>query len=239
MNKDPYAVLGLSSGASDDEVKAAYKKLAKKYHPDINPSAEAEERMKEINAAYDQIINHKNEPTGSYGGGGYGGSYSGGGGGYYDPFGPDGPFGPNGPFAGGAGWGAYGAGGAYQRRGAGQSQGGESDRMRAARNYINARHFREALNVLEGIPDRDAQWYFYSAVANAGLGNRIAALEHARRAVQMDPGNGEYQDFLDELQSGSAAYRGRGQAYSTPNMGMDLCSRLFCLFCFCPFCRPC
>ena len=114
MNKDPYAVLGLSRGASDDEVKAAYKKLAKKYHPDINPSAEAEERMKEINAAYDQIINHKNEPAGSYGGGAYGG----GGGGYYDPFGPDGPFGPYGPFAGGAGWGAYGAGGAYQRRGA-------------------------------------------------------------------------------------------------------------------------
>lgn len=57
--KDPYSVLGVSSDASDDEVKKAYRELARKYHPDNyhnNPLADlAQEKMKEINEAYDEI----------------------------------------------------------------------------------------------------------------------------------------------------------------------------------------
>lgn len=56
---DPYSVLGIDSGASDEEVKKAYRKLARKYHPDNyqdNPLADlAEEKMKEINEAYEAI----------------------------------------------------------------------------------------------------------------------------------------------------------------------------------------
>ena len=56
---DPYSVLGLSSNASDEEVKRAYRELARKYHPDNyqnNPLADlAEEKMKEINEAYETI----------------------------------------------------------------------------------------------------------------------------------------------------------------------------------------
>lgn len=58
--KDPYSVLGVSEKASDEEIKTAYRTLARKYHPDNytddNPLKDlADEKMKEINAAYDEI----------------------------------------------------------------------------------------------------------------------------------------------------------------------------------------
>ncbi|MDO4501195.1 MAG: DnaJ domain-containing protein [Erysipelotrichaceae bacterium] len=56
--QDPYTVLGVSRNASEEEIKTAYRRLAKKYHPDLNPGNEAAAaKMKEINAAYDQIKN--------------------------------------------------------------------------------------------------------------------------------------------------------------------------------------
>ena len=60
MITDPYSVLGVPQGGSDDEIKAAYKKLAKKYHPDLNDgSAEAEKKMAEINEAYDMLMKQR------------------------------------------------------------------------------------------------------------------------------------------------------------------------------------
>ena len=73
--RDPYEVLELKPGATDDEIKAAYRRLAKKYHPDLNGgSAEAEAKMKEVNEAYSILIKHKGSyQSGSYGStGGYG-----------------------------------------------------------------------------------------------------------------------------------------------------------------------
>ena len=51
-SRDYYEVLGVSKDATDAEIKSAFRKLAKKYHPDINPSKEAEAKFKEIGEAY-------------------------------------------------------------------------------------------------------------------------------------------------------------------------------------------
>ena len=78
--KDPYSVLGVSTDASDDEIKKAYRELARKYHPDNyqdNPLADlAEEKMKAINEAYESI--QKMREGGQRGGytGGYQTTYS-------------------------------------------------------------------------------------------------------------------------------------------------------------------
>ena len=78
--RDPYEVLGVSPNAGDDEIKKAYRELARKYHPDNyvdNPLADlAEEKMKEINEAYDAITRTRS------GGGSYGGGAAQGQGGY-------------------------------------------------------------------------------------------------------------------------------------------------------------
>ena len=63
---DPYEVLGLRQGASEEEVKKAYKTLAKKYHPDVTGNdPAAAKKMQEINTAYDAIINHKSYSSSS------------------------------------------------------------------------------------------------------------------------------------------------------------------------------
>lgn len=69
---DPYSVLGVKQTASDDEIKRAYRELARKYHPDNyqnNPLADlAEEKMKEVNEAYDAVLRMRSGSSGGYNG---------------------------------------------------------------------------------------------------------------------------------------------------------------------------
>ena len=213
--QDPYRVLGVSPSASEAEIKKAYRTLAKKYHPDVNHgSAEAETRMKEVNEAYSTIMKMRKEGT-SYGGatGGYGGASSGyGSAGYNSSYGGFGGFG---------GYGNYGGYGGYS----GSSYGGNrsyttNPQMQAARNYIRSGHYQEALNVLENQSERTAEWYYLSAEANLGLGNRISALNYARQACSMDPNNFEYRALLSRLEGNSYQYQRagghEGQGFNMP-----------------------
>ena len=216
MISDPYKVLGVSPDASDDEIKAAYRRLAKKYHPDLNPGdEEAARKMNEINAAYDQIKNPQpqQEPGGAYGGGAYGAGY-------------------------GYGYGSgYGYGGAYQSQ-----EDYERVELKAARNYIRSRHFTEAVNALSGVPaaQRDGEWYYLHAIANYNLGNRVAALDSAKRACSLSPGNTQYRQLLQQIENGAQVYDDMGSGYGFHGVNMDgsklcmsLClANMLCNFCF-------
>ena len=203
---DPYSVLGVSRDASMDEIKKAYRKLSRQYHQDANINnpnkEEAEEKFKQVQQAYDQIVREREQGASqSSWSGGFGGSY--------------------------------------------QTQDDQrSMEMRAAANYINAAHYQEALNVLNRMTERNGQWYYYHAVANAGAGNTASAMEDARRAVDMEPNNMQYQQLYQQLQSGGQWYwnQGNGYGYERPGNGFgNCCCQCLCMNMLCPgcCCVPC
>lgn len=213
---DPYKVLGVSHDAANEEIKKAYRALSRRYHPDANqnnPNKDAaEEKFKEIQQAYQQIMKER-EGGGSADGYGYGGNYGG--------FGGFGGFG-----------GAYGG---PNNRQSGSDE--YSSYMTAAGNYIRSGHYKEALNVLGNIRERTAQWYYYSAVANSGMGNNVAALDYARQAASMEPNNSEYQMLVRQLEGGGTWYRTMNSSYGSPTESADnLCLKLCVLNMVCNLC---
>ena len=72
----------------------------------------------------------------------------------------------------------------------------------------------KCLNVLNHLADRSAQWHFYSAIANYGLGYRDVAREHARMAVEMEPDNSEYQNLLNQMSGRRSWFGGTGRRAS-------------------------
>ena len=202
---NPYEVLGVPENASMDEIKKAYRKLSRLYHPDANINnpnkKQAEEKFKQVQEAYNQIIAARERgETGGYGG-----------------------------FYGQSGQTSYG-------------NDEEAIKMQAAANYINSRQFREALNVLNGMGVRNAQWYYMRAVAHAGLGSNVNALEDAREALRRDPQNARYRMLVSQLESGGQWYQtmGSGYGYERPDENMGNCCwqcLLANLLCNCCCCR--
>lgn len=239
---NPYQVLGVSPNASEEEIKKAYKALSRKYHPDANvnnPNKDAaEEKFKEIQAAYQQVMKERTEgySSQSYGGTGYGSGYGNNSAGGYG-YGSSGGY-SYGPFGGFGGFGGfYGNGYGSDRS---SSTGYEEDSyLRAAGNYIRNGYYKEARNVLDGMgmQERKARWYYYSAIAHAGLGNSVSGLEHARKAAALEPGNYEYQSLVERFESGGTWYRQRQEAYGYPSMGSNgICMRLCIANMICNLC---
>lgn len=211
--RDPYSVLGVSPNAGDDEIKKAYRKLSRMYHPDTNinnPNKKlAEEKFKEVQAAYDKIMDDREKGGSSYN------SYSRG--------------------SSGSGYGNYegnrersrreyddefGYGYGNRRNYSGYSSQGDADspKIKAAVSFINKGMFSEALNVLEsaGGSERNARWFFVRAHAYYGMGNIILAKESIQTAVNMDPGNVQYREFLNQVNQNAAWYAGNSNnPYST------------------------
>ena len=220
---DPYSVLGVSRNATEEEIKKAYRKLSRIYHPDANINnpnkKQAEEKFKEIQEAYSEIMHDRENGGSSYGSSSYGSSFSKAGYG-------------NGSY-GGSSYGGSSYSGAY-------SQTGDNPRFSAAVNYINSGLYSEAMNILNSMTmdQRSARWYYLHANANFGLGNTVDAINDARRAVEMEPGNIEYQVFLDRMNNSTSWYGQRGSQYDSASNTGSCCTKMLCFNLACGTCCP-
>lgn len=218
---NPYSILGIPESATDEEIKKAYRTLSRKYHPDANinnPNKDqAEAKFKEVQQAYQKIMHDREYGTSSSSG-----SSSSQNGGYSQGWG----YGPFGGFE-----------GQYRQADSSGPETEEDLHLKAAANYINSGYYQEALNLLNNISNRNARWYYYSAMANSGLGNNVMALEHAKEALKREPNNYQYQMLVSRLEHGGSWYQQRQSPYSTVfTGGNDLCLKLCLLNMFCNCC---
>mgnify|MGYP000840237658 FL=1 len=191
-------MLGVTRDASTDEIKKAYRTLSRKYHPDANINNPNKDQAEEMFKQIQQAYKQiMDEREGKTSS--YGGQGYGGFGGF-----------------------GYGQGGRQDTYGSSE----EEVEMRAAANFINNRMFREAMNVLNQIAGRSAQWYYLHAVANYGMGNNINAVQDAMQAVNLEPDNFQYRQLLQQLQGGGQWYTSMGEDY-----GFDRSNTGFGSFC--------
>jgi len=196
MIDDPYKVLGLEQSASADDVKKAYRQMAKTYHPDLHPDDPSiTEKMNEINEAYDMLTNPakyavkkaQEEAQNAPG---------------QTEVARD-----------------YGAAAAAQSqaipRPAVQSE--DSPEIEQAVHLLNSNKFKEALDVLTGVPStgRDARWYYLSGLAHQMVGNYITATDQMYRASQLEPQNQTYMQLFLQFQK-------TGQMYEKSTKGFPI-----------------
>lgn len=186
MIDNPYKVLGLEDGASADDVKKAYRKMARVYHPDLHPDdPEATQKMNEINEAYDMLTNPEKyaakrvmQETQSSG----------------EP--------------------VYEEAFAQQQTSATPAPlAGDSPQIKQAVECINAGQAQDAIDILTQIPSdgRNARWHYLSAMANQALDNYMQATDHMEKAAQMEPKNQMYQQLLLQFRTaGQMREKGAG-----------------------------
>ena len=205
---DPYQILGVPETATDEEIKKAYRDLARKYHPDNyhdNPLADlAQEKMKDINAAYEQITKERsgrgsgNSSYGSYGSGGT----------------------------------------AYQRQQYSSQSSTGSSVLQQVRMAINSGNLSRAEALLANYADHNAEWNFLKGAVCYRRGWMDEAKRYYQTACQMDPGNPEYQAALNQaMNQRSGVYGGYNPNMNMNNAGgcnaCDICNGLICADCCC------
>lgn len=203
---DPYSVLGVSPNASDEEVKKAYRDLARKYHPDNyhdNPLADlASEKMKEINEAYDEITRSREQGNS---GSAYGGSSA---------------YQQRQSYTG------------YQQQ---RSYTGGNASYAQIRVLINANNLAQAENMLNNMSVHDAEWNYLMGSVCWRKGWMDDASRYFRTASNMEPMNQEYRQAVQYMNQGGQAYRPAGANMNMTNAdtACNICGNLLCMDCCC------
>ena len=205
--RDPYEVLGIPRTATDDEVKKAYRAMARKYHPDnYAGSAQAagyEEKMKEINDAYDRINKERSGKGSGSGSGGASSSYGGYSGGYNT-------YSSSGPIS------------FYEVR-----------RLINEGKYSEA----ELIIDSTPAGDRGAEWNYLKGCLLTQRGFYYDAMRYIEIACYLDPQNPEYREAKNRLRARSDSYGGpyRNTGGSECDV-CSLCSTLICCDSMCECC---
>mgnify|MGYP003309198371 CR=1 FL=1 len=248
MVKDPYSVLGVSKDASKEEIKKAYRKLGKMYHPDLHPNDPgATKKMSEINEAYDMLMNpekyeqrqqnrtgYQNHSGGNtyqqeqYQHNNYGGQNQG-----YGDFGDFWGFDFEDIFG-------FGTGSRPLQKPCRQA--GDSEMFNKIVDFISTEKYDYANQLLNQVvsTERNARWHYLNALANHGLGNKIKALEEIQKAIKMEPGNQTYIQAYNSMKQTGADYHTAGQDFQKAAEGMHrYCASCCAIHFFCTFCRCC
>lgn len=208
---DPYKVLGISNTATEEEAKAAYRELAKKYHPDNyadSPLADlANEKMQEINEAYDTVIANlraTKDAAGQSGGYGY---HTGGSNNYQQN--------------------------SYQQ----PSHFADIRRLIQQNRLVEAEELLDGVPMVS----RDGEWYFLKGSVYFQRGWLDDAVNHFSTACRLSPNNPEYRAAMNRMMWQRQGHMGSPNgSYRTGNMSnmngcsaCDMCSGLICADCCC------
>jgi len=186
MIGDPYKVLGLEQDASADDIKKAYRLMAKKYHPDLHPDdPDIHEKMNAINEAYDMLTNPNKYAAKRAQEAATQEAQS-----------------------------DFEVVAEKQSAAVKQTvprpavQPDDSNEIQQVVELLNGNRFKEAIAVLTQIPStgRNARWYYLNALANLMLGNDRPATEYIQKAAQLDPQNELYMQLLFQFQQAEQAY---------------------------------
>ena len=219
---DAYEILGVSRTASDEDIKTAYRNLAKKYHPDNYADAPdiaevASEKMREVNEAYDSIV--KERKNGASSGNTSGGHSN----------------------AGYTNAGYTNAGSTNAGSGAYNNTYSTTTEFPDVRRLIMNNRFDDANVVLDGIPAerRNAEWNFLKGTVLYRRGWLEQAYTYLQTAVNMEPGNSEFRAAFNQaakMRSGSSGgYRISGKEGG----GCDPCNMCCGLLCADQCCECC